>query len=92
MKQTLQYYNTMSLEDLNQLHKDLRKYKYFYYEKHEALIEDHTFDKLEKAYDVACEEFQIKQTQRLSNFVGFNLKMPMSIYEIDLDKKKSPKE
>ena len=76
----------MTLEDLDKLHRELRRYKYFYYEKHESLISDYDFDHLENKYNIACDRHGINKNQRLDSFVGFSIIMPMSIYEVDIKK------
>lgn len=69
----------MTLEELDNIHKDLRKYKYFYYEKDESLISDYDFDMLETLYKKWCAFYNIPKEYTLNNYVGFSLGMPMSL-------------
>lgn len=62
------------------LHKELRKYRYFYYELHQSLITDYDYDILEKKYDSLCDNLKIPHQFRVSNFVGFSINIPMNPY------------
>ena len=67
------------MERLQELHKLLRRAKYFYYEQNESIMSDYEFDTLEKEYDILCNEFNISEKIRVSNFVGFSIMIPMSV-------------
>lgn len=72
------------LEKINILHQQLRKAKYFYYECEDinkmSIMTDYEFDILEKEYDKLCEDFKVPEKYRLSSYVGFDIAMPMSLY------------
>lgn len=70
----------MNKRDLNKLHRDLRRYKFFYYEKDESLISDYDFDMMEKSYEEGCDRLGVKREMRLSSFVGFDMRMPMNLF------------
>ena len=42
-------------------------------------MSDYEFDTLEKEYDILCNEFNISEKIRVSNFVGFSIMIPMSV-------------
>jgi NAD-dependent DNA ligase len=67
------------MKKLNKLHGILRRYKYFYYEKNISLVSDYEYDIIEKEYDSMCLLYNIPGKNRVSNFVGFNIKIPMNI-------------
>lgn len=69
----------MTFNYLNNLHRKLRKYRYFYYIKHESLISDFMYDMLEKRYLTGCNKFNIPEKERITNFVGFNIGIPMNL-------------
>ena len=80
------YSRNMDLIELDKLHKDLRKYKFFYYERSESLISDYDFDMMEKKYTEGCDRLGIKAEYRLDSYVGFSIYMPMSLlsfYQIE---------
>lgn len=66
------------MERLQELHTLLRRAKYFYYEKSESIMSDYEFDMLEKEYARLCNEFSIEEEKRVTNFVGFNIAIPMT--------------
>jgi NAD-dependent DNA ligase len=76
----------MTLKELNNIHRDLRRYRYFYYECENILevdkntIPDYEYDMLEKEYDKYCNELKIPLEMRVSNFVGFDIGIPMNLY------------
>ena len=75
----------MVIEELNTIHKNLRKYRYFYYECDDVIsmdkytISDYDYDILEKRYSVLCDELKVSQEKRITNFIGFDLGIPMSL-------------
>lgn len=66
---------------LQKIHKLLRRYRYFYYEMDESLVTDYQYDMLEIEYTKLCDEHNIKQEGRITNFVGFDIKIPMRLYK-----------
>ena len=76
----------MKIEDLNIIHKNLRKYRYFYYECEDILLIDNNtitdinYDLLERQYNKYCDELEIPLEQRVSNYVGFDIGIPMNLY------------
>ena len=69
----------LSMKRVQEIHKLLRKAKYFYYEKHECIMPDYEFDMLEVEYNKLCDENNIAQEQRVTNFVGFSIMIPMRL-------------
>lgn len=67
------------MEKLQELHSQIRKCKYFYYEKHESIISDYEFDMIEIEYVKLCDEFNVPQELRVTNFVGFSIMIPMRL-------------
>lgn len=67
------------LDILQNMHKDLRRYKYWYYELHNSQISDYDFDMLEKKYDKLCDDLGIHLRLRVSEHVGFSFRIPMDI-------------
>ena len=65
--------------ELNNLHRKLRKYRYFYYEKHDNLISDYKYDMLENHYDKLADYYNLDVNKRITNFVGFSIEIPMNI-------------
>ena len=76
----------MKIEKLNEIHKSLRRYRYFYYECKDIslldnnTISDYNYDMLEKQYDKYCNELEIPLETRVSNYVGFDIGIPMNLY------------
>lgn len=75
------------MEELNRIHQLLRRAKYFYYEyvneatgESVSIMSDYEFDIMEKEYDVLCDRFGIKQEYRVTNFVGWDFRIPMSLF------------
>lgn len=66
----------VSVENVNKIHKLLRKYRYFYYEMSETLVSDYEYDKLERAYSVMCDRLGITSKDKITNFVGFSFRIP----------------
>ncbi len=66
--------------NLNKIHKLLRKARYHYYEMHESIMSDYDYDMLEKEYDEICDKMSIEHHKRVTNFVGFNIKIPMALF------------
>lgn len=78
----------MSIEELNELHKLLRRAKYFYYIEHESLISDSEYDKLEKEYRKQCEIHNIPEEINIYNHIGFSHDIPLSLgFDILYNKK-----
>lgn len=67
------------------MHRRLRKYRFFYYERDESLVSDYEYDMLEKKYAEECDRFGIHKRYRVDNFVGFNIRIPMNIYYEKVD-------
>lgn len=67
------------MKKLNKLHRLLRKYRYFYHEKNISLLSDYEYDIMEKEYDTMCLSYNILNQNRVSNFVGFSIRIPMNI-------------
>lgn len=65
--------------ELNNLHRKLRKYRYFYYIKHESLISDYKYDMLEKHYYRLANYYNLDEGKRITNFIGFDRFIPMNI-------------
>lgn len=70
---------------LNATHKELRRYRYFYYERSETLISDYDYDMLEKKYIKLSDELIFDQTRRIDNFVGFSFRIPMILINEKID-------
>jgi len=74
-----------TIEELDVIHKNLRKYRYFYYECKDILlvdisiISDYEYDILEKKYEKLCDELQVVKEKRITNFIGFDIGIPMSL-------------
>lgn len=69
----------MTLEQLKEAHIKLRSYRYWYYEKSKSLITDYEYDMLEKEYEQGCDKLNIPTEDRVTNFVGFDIRIPMNI-------------
>lgn len=71
----------MSIEELDIIHKDLRRYRWFYYEAEEpqSLISDYEYDMLEKLYEKECDKLGIVTEKRITNYIGFDIAIPMSL-------------
>jgi NAD-dependent DNA ligase len=69
------------VEKLQELHSQIRKCKYFYYEKHKSIISDYEFDMIEIEYVKLCDKFNVPQEQRVTNFVGFSIMIPIRLEE-----------
>ncbi len=69
-----------SKEELNEMHRLLRKARYFYYELSQTIMSDYDYDILEKEYDRQADLHKVSHIIRISNFVGFNIKMPMNLF------------
>ena len=67
------------MEELDIRHKNLRMYRYYYYVLSKSLVSDYVYDNLEKEYIILCDELKISQEVRISNFIGFNIRIPMSL-------------
>ena len=67
------------MEELNKIHRLLRRYKYFYYEKNISLVSDYYYDIIEEQYEKTCTSYNIIKCNRVSNFVGFSILIPMNI-------------
>lgn len=80
----------LKIEELNIIHRDLRKYRYFYYECEDILkidtntISDYDYDMLEIKYTKYCNELEIPHNLRITNYVGFDIGIPMNLYYKDL--------
>lgn len=81
-----------TLDILQTMHANLRKYRYFYYECNDIIkvdgniISDYEYDILEKRYDVLCNELGIIKELRMSERVGWDVMIPMDLnnfYEYD---------
>jgi len=77
-----------TIENLNEIHKLLRKYRYFYYEMSETLISDYEYDKLERTYTTLCDRLGITSKDKITNFVGFSFRIPFILIKEDKKKKK----
>jgi len=64
------------------LHQLLRKAKYHYYEMHDNIMEDYDYDMMEKEYDEIADHLEIPQEYRVSNFVGFDIRIPMNPFNM----------
>jgi NAD-dependent DNA ligase len=80
----------LNIKELNEIHKSLRRYRYFYYvcediiEIDKNTISDYDYDMLEKQYNKYCNELEIPLENRVSNYVGFDIAIPMNLYYKDL--------
>jgi NAD-dependent DNA ligase len=64
---------------LKELHSQLRRAKYFYFELSHSIITDYEYDTLEKEYEMLCEKFKIIKKHRISEIVGWSVMIPMDI-------------
>ncbi len=69
-------------ENFLKMHYNLRKYRYHYYELHENLVSDYDYDMLEKDYDNLADALEIPRELRVSNFVGFDIRIPINPYNL----------
>lgn len=72
--------NIISKEELQEIHKQLSKAKYFYYEKSESIMTDYEYDMLEKSYDKGCNFYDVPNERRVTEFVGFSLYIPKQLF------------
>lgn len=72
-------YKKTELHELNFMHKQLRKARYFYYEKSKSIMTDYEYDIIEKRYDELCYKYKICEGSKITNFVGFNIAIPMAL-------------
>ena len=70
----------MTKEELQEIHKQLSKAKYFYYEKSESIMTDYEYDMLEKQYTKFCDAYGIPSERRVTEFVGFSFYMPKQLF------------
>lgn len=70
----------ISKEELNEMHKLLRKARYFYYEQHKSIMSDYDYDMLEKNYDIHAQIHGVDHSMKISNFVGFDIRIPMNLF------------
>lgn len=66
----------LTVENINKIHKLLRKYRYFYYEMSETLVSDYEYDKLERTYSTMCDRMGINSPDMITKFVGFSFRIP----------------
>jgi NAD-dependent DNA ligase len=68
------------LDRLQEMHAQLRRAKFFYYEKHESIMIDCEFDMLEKKYTKLAEDVGILDKHNMATeFVGFDAISPMNL-------------
>jgi hypothetical protein len=69
---------------VNEMHALLRRARYFYYvgveNGHDTIMSDYDYDMLEKEYDTLCARLGVPEKKMISNFVGFDYKMPMQLF------------
>jgi len=70
----------MTKEELQEVHKQLSKAKYFYYEKSESIMTDYEYDMLEKQYIKFCDVYKVPSERRVTEFVGFSLYIPRQLF------------
>lgn len=74
---------------VNELHKLIRKAKYFYYvgveEGHQPIMSDYEFDMVEKEYEELCFRLGVPQEKMASEFVGFSIGIPMRLFYTNED-------
>lgn len=61
------------LDRLQEMHAQLARAKYFYYEKHESIMSDYEFDMMEKEYSDLADVLGIDKKHRITEVVGFGL-------------------
>lgn len=68
------------LDRLQEMHSQLRKAKFFYYELHDSLMTDYEFDMLEKEYVKLAGLIGILDKHNMATeFVGFDAVSPMNL-------------
>lgn len=79
--------DNVTKEELQEIHKNLRKYRYFYYECSNIIsvdkntISDYEYDMLEKKYDKICNAYDAPRERRVTNFIGFSNGIPKQLFE-----------
>jgi hypothetical protein len=68
---------------LQTMHSLLRKARYFYYEGDglSEVMTDYEYDMMEKEYDILAKKLKTEENRRITNFVGFDIGIPMNIFE-----------
>lgn len=69
----------MILNNIQELHSNIRKLRYYYYEMHVSLVTDYEFDLMEKEYTRLCNIINIPNEIRITNFIGFDIGIPMNL-------------
>ncbi len=69
----------MTLTEVDVIHKQLRKCRYFYYELHESLMSDYDYDMLEKQYTEVCDRLGLNPIYRVDGYVGSSDRIPRSL-------------